>query len=291
VQAPLFTFVQMELPWELGPADGRHLLREKGGPNDGEPAHIVVLSTIGAQRRGMLGRRAHTRDTSAQPATVPIARVTVIDPVSLAAESQARAWLEELDPERETEAAASVVNRVLFAHRIAGASPHIHEISPAQALVIRAGYGEGEQLADGLWTSARELVLSRKRTGRRAMALRPQERLAVLLSGRGEALICEELTLRARLDLDQGREALAAIDLERAYAAALVELSGEKREDLRARIEELSKLRPGVEMAAQAAISPDGKPEDVDEPVVRHGLERLEAALRARTATGFSKAS
>ena len=146
-------------------------------------------------------------------------------------------------------------------------------------------------MADGLWTSARELVLSRKRAGRRAMALRPQERLAVLLSGRGEALICEELTLRARLDLDQGREALAAIDLERAYAAALVELPGEKREDLRARIEELSELRPGVEMAAQAAISPDGRPEDVDEPVVRHGLARLEAALRARTATGFSKAS
>ncbi len=46
---------------------------------------------------------------------------------------------------------------MLFAHRIAGAAPHIHEISPAQALVVRAGFGEGEQVADGLWSDAREL--------------------------------------------------------------------------------------------------------------------------------------
>lgn len=275
----LFTFVQMELPWELGPADGRYLLRKSAGPDGNEPEHVVVLSTIGAERRGMLGKRSRTRRTDPEPVSVPVARATVVDPVPLSLEAQAAAWLRQLDPEREADAATRVLNRVLYAHRIAGAAPHIHEISPAQALVVRAGFGEGEQVADGLWSDARELVLSRRRAGKRASVLRPQERLALLLSGRGNVLLCEEFTLRARLDLDQGRLALAAIELDRAYAAALRELPDEPRPDLQARLGELRELSAGVTTGASA--------EAPDEKVVRHALERLEAALRARTATGF----
>jgi hypothetical protein len=283
----LFTFVQMELPWELGPADGRYLLRKPAGPEGNEPQHVVVLSTVGAERRGLLGGRSRTRRTDPEPVLVPVARATIVDPVPLSADSQARAWLEQLDPEHEALAAAGVLNRVLFAHRIAGAVPHIHEVSATQALVIRAGFGEGEQVADGLWTDARELLLSRRRAGRRASVLRPQERLAVLLSGRGSALLCEELVLRARLDLDAGRLALAAIELDRAYAAALAELPDEGRRDLQARLEELKQLRGTVERAAHAAVS-GGSAKEIDEPAVRNALERLEAALRARTALGFS---
>jgi len=61
VPVRLFTFVQMELPWELGPADGRYLLRKAEGPEANEPEHVVVLATIGAERRGMLGKRSRTR--------------------------------------------------------------------------------------------------------------------------------------------------------------------------------------------------------------------------------------
>jgi hypothetical protein len=290
----LFTFVQMELPWELGPADGRYLLRKPAGPEGSEPQHVVVLCTVGAERRGLLGGRSRTRRTGRagragpQSPRVPVARATIVDPVPLSVDSQARAWLEQLDPEHEARAAAGVLNRVLFAHRIAGAVPHIHEVSATQALVIRAGFGEGEQVADGLWTDARELLLSRRRAGRRASVLRPQERLAVLLSGRGSALLCEELVLRARLDLDAGRLALAAIELDRAYAAALVELPDEGRRDLQARLEELRQLRGAVERAAHAAVSEgSGGHKEIDEPAVRNALERLEAALRARTALGF----
>ncbi len=282
----LFTFVQMELPWELGPSDGRYLLRTPAGPDGNEPQHVVVLSTVGAERRGILGGRSRTRRTNPAPAPVPVTRATVVDPVALSLDTQARAWLAQLDPEREAEAAATVLNRVLWAHRIAGAEAYVHEVSPAQALVVRAGYGEGEQVADGLWSDARELVLSRKRSGRRATVLRPQERLALLLSSRGEVLLCEELVLRARVDLDAGRLALAAIELERAYATALLELPAERREDLQARVEELAELSEQVAQAAREAL-PDvtALPE---EQVVRHALERLEAALRARTAAGFS---
>jgi hypothetical protein len=278
----LFTFVQMELPWELGPADGRYLMRKAVGPDGNEPEHVVVLSTVGAQRAGLLGRRSHARRVGragAEPTVVPVARATIVDPVPLSLDTQARTWLAQLDPEREALAAAGVLNRMLFAHRIAGAAPHIHEVSPSQALVVRAGFGEGEQVADGLWTDARELVLSRRRAGKRASVLRPQERLALLLSERDSPLLCEELTLRARLDIDQGRLALAAIQLDRAYVAALSELPREERQDMRARIEELRELSAGVAAGAHA-----DRPQ---EQVVHHALERLEAALRARTASGF----
>lgn len=297
----LFTFVQMELPWELGPADGRYLLRKPPGPDGNEPQHVVVLSTVGAERRGLLGGRSRTRRTDPAPAPVPVTRATVVDPVPLSLDTQARKWLQQLDPEREAQAAATVLNRVLWAYRIAGAEANVHEVSPSQALVLRAGYGEGEQVADGLWSDARELVLSRKRSGRRATVLRPQERLALLLSSRGEVLLCEELVLRARVDLDAGRLALASIELERAYATALLELAAEQRDDLKARIEELAELSDEVQAAAHAAMPAGGKAKaagtaapsprghgEPDEQVVRHGLERLEAALRARTAAGFT---
>jgi hypothetical protein len=276
----LFTFIQMEFAWELGPADGRYLLRKAEGVEGNEPEHVVVLGTVGAERRGRLRRRAHTRPTDPQPAPVPVARATVVDPVPLSTEAQGRAWLGDLDPELEASKAVGALNRMLYSHRIATATPHIHEVSPHQAVIVRAGYGEGEQVADGLWRDARELVLSRTRSGRRATVLRPQERLAILLSGRGEALVCEELALRARLDLDGGRLALAAIELDRAYITALRELPREERKDLRARIEELRELASGVASAALA--------EEPDAQLVRHALERLEAALRARTAVGFS---
>jgi hypothetical protein len=284
----LFTFVQMEFPWELGPADGRYLLRRLHGPREsgvGGPEYVIVLGTVGAARRHLLGRRSRTRPTDAEPARVPIARATIVDPVSLSSEGQAKAWLGDLDPERETYAAADVLNRVLFAQRISAAAPHMHEVSPAQALVIRAGWGEGEQVADGLWRDARELVLSRQRTLRRSTVLRPQERLALLLSGRERALLCEELALRARADLDAGRIELAAIGLERAYAGALIELPGEQREDLRPRIQELAALSASVEKAATAAL---GEAQETDVAAVRSAMERLEAALRARTAPGFT---
>ena len=76
----------------------------------------------------------------------------------------------------------------------------------------------------------------------------------------------------------------AAIELRSAYAAALGELPGEQREDLAIRIAELRKLQDGVDAQARAALSLG----ELDEETVRHALGRLESALRARTATGFT---
>ncbi|HEY3970720.1 MAG TPA: hypothetical protein VGL79_04920, partial [Solirubrobacteraceae bacterium] len=56
-------------------------------------------------------------------------------------------------------------------------------------------------------------------------------------------------------------------------------LPSEQRPDLQARIAELRDLSADVATNAQAEMP--------EENVIRHALERLEAALRARTATGF----
>jgi hypothetical protein len=305
----IFPFIQMDLPWELGPPDGRWLLRSAKGEVDS----VIVLGTVGARRRtgrGRSSRKARAQLEAEQP-TVPVTRATVIDPVPLSAERQAQAWLEALEIERETLAAVKLLNRIVFAHRVATADPYVHELFPSQALAIRAGYGQGEQVADGRWLYARELQWSEPRGGRRVAALRPQERLAVLLGSRGRALQCEEHALRARLDLDHGRAELAAVELERAYLFALHELASEGRADLAERIAELEALRPGVIEAARSAlpggaVAADGadlpeaavpgvsgelRREPPDQQLLRHALERLEAVLRARTAAGFQDRS
>jgi hypothetical protein len=300
----LYVFIQFEFPWTLGPPDGRYLMRD--GP-DAEPERVIVLGTLGAARlaggparganrpggalRERLGGRPATRATTPEPAPVPTARATIVDPVPLSAESQARAWLEDLDREREIEAAATALNRVLHAHRISAADTGVHDVAPAQALVIRAGWGEGEQVADGTWLHARELRPGGppRRSGRRrdrSAALRPQERLAALLGGRARMLVCEELVLRARLDLDNARLAHAAIQLDAAYAAALAELGAEQRPDLALRLDELRALQPQVGEQASAVL--EGRTGELDEETLEHALGRLEAALRARTAPGFN---
>jgi hypothetical protein len=316
----LFLFVQCELPWELGPPDGRYLLRSE---TDGEPERVIILATLGAGRAtltreaGPLRRRAAGRRRAVpaepEPELVTTASATIVDPVSVSAERQAQAWLADLQPEREVAAAFAALNRVLHAQRIATADPYAREVSPAQALTIRAGWGEGEQVADGQWLHAVELPLTRARTRvrRRASALRPDERLAEMLGARERPLLCEELTLRARLDLDQGRLAHATIELDRALFAALAELADEQRADLPLRVAELGSLHETVATAARAILGLDavageasagettGEPDpgaggqdapaEADEETIRHALGRLEAALRARSAAGYNR--
>ena len=94
---------------------------------------------------------------------------------------------------------------------------------PARRSWPGSATARGEQVADGLWTDARELLRPPGRQ-RRAKVLQPQARLAAVLGGRERPLACEELTLRARLDLDHGRDREAALQLLVALDAALAEL-------------------------------------------------------------------
>ncbi len=130
------------------------------------------------------------------------------------------------------------------------------------------------QVAEGRWTEARELATPERRQ-RRTKVLQPQARLAALLSGREQALACEELALRARLDLDHGREREAAFQVLVALDAAIAELSIDPSAPaLGERLDELRELRDPVAVAAQAALEGPLGAEDLDEVYLALGADR-----------------
>ena len=160
------------------------------------------------------------------------------------------------------------------------ADPDRHEIGREQLLVARVGYGVGEQVADGRWEAARE-VMARECRRSRTRVLQPQARLAALLGGREAALVCEELALRARGDLERGRPREAALGLLVALDAALAELPRDPQGlAIAERISELRGQRDAVADAAQAALAGPLSAEHLE--AVEFTLTRIEAALRAR---------
>jgi hypothetical protein len=239
---------------------------------------------------------------------VATSRVTIVDVGDpLGSPEDASTWLSGAG-EAELAAGLAVLNRTLYSYRLASADPHVHGIGRHDPLVARLGYGAGEEVADGLWTDARELIdagSSRRRSRRMPAA---QARLAALLTGRRAPLASEELALRARLDLDEGRTREAALQVLVAIDAALAELPEDPAAPaLAGRLDELRALRPGVAAAAEAALAGPGASDPVgsgpvgSDPVgsgpvgsgpARSGgpqatefaLGRIEAALRARAA-------
>jgi len=282
-----FRFVQFEFPWVLGPQPGRYTIRERLGE---APAYVLVLRTLGAPERRMLVSRRRPREAAPQPPPCPVmtSRATLVDTDALANVSAAEQWLTEADADALADDALARLNRVLHGHRAATADPFAREVAREQALVTRIGYGDGESVADGRWLDARELAPPYRERGMRPerSALRPQERLAALLAGRDAVLACEELTLRARSDLDAGRLREAALQLRVALQAALAELEAwSGQPSLPERIEELRGRQEVVGAAADAALLGGISDEHID--TVRSVLGRVEAALRARTASGF----
>src|SRR5438270_7169993 len=93
---PLFRFVQVEYPWPLGPPDGRYLLRGRGDPDRSEPAHVLVLVTLGAHRRRGVARLRSRRKAHAEPAPAAVAtgRATIVDVGRpLRDEAEGKRWL------------------------------------------------------------------------------------------------------------------------------------------------------------------------------------------------------
>ncbi len=271
------------MPWALGPPDGRYLLRAPGDPPGAAPTHVLVIATLGApERRRLVTARKKQRNAQPEPDPTPVTtgRATVIDVgAPLADTEQARAWLASAGAEYLA-SELEVLNRALHAFRLVTADPYLNGISAGQALVARIGFGAGEQVADGLWADARELIDRQPRL-RRLKVLQPQARLAAMLSGREQALACEELALRARLDLDSGRDREAALQLLVALDAALAELPGDPTaRALTDRLSELRGQRDTVGEAAQAALSGPLTPTQRDS--VEFSLGRIEAVLRAR---------
>jgi len=151
----IFRFAQFEFPWALGPADGRYVSRE---PGSDEPRHVIVLTTLGAPQRRLLGRRGKARAAAPEPGPEPVTttRVTVIEAAPVG-ERVASAWLGNASgdaAQNSLQGAIGVVNEVLHAHRIAAADSSVNEVALERAIAARLGHGSGEQVADGHWTEA-----------------------------------------------------------------------------------------------------------------------------------------
>jgi hypothetical protein len=197
----------------------------------------------------------------------------------MSTDGEASTWLRGAG-EEYLAADLAVLNRTLHGHRLATADPYVGPIARDQLLVARIGFGLGEEVADGLWTEARELIL-KKGWQRRSKVLQPQARLAALLGGHDRGLACEELVLRARLDVDHERWREGALQVMVALDAAIAELAVDPAADtLQERLAELREQRDPIAHAAQAALA-GAVAEDQREDVA-YALGRIEAALRAR---------
>lgn len=281
--AKLFRFVQFDFAGKLPLADGRYLA-------NGEET-VLVLELVGAPPAPPR-RRRRPRAGSPQPEPAPVAlkRVTVIR-ASSPFESQAEAarWLDQVcEDENEVEALAeeaiAPLNQALHTHAVVAADPRGSALAPEAAERVLIGYGSGEETADGRFTDARQVDLATRaspRRRRREEELRPQERMAAVLRGREQLDACETLLLRARGDLDAGRDREAALQLRVGLEALLVELEGAvddpgHEKDLAA----LREAEAGTKAAAEAATR--GDITDEQHARVEEATEIAERVLRRR---------
>ena len=200
---------------------------------------------------------------------MPLARATAIRAFEpFEREEEAAAWLaaataEEAGVDAVVDAGIALVNDALHAQAIAAADPQSHAVTPERAVAVRIGWGSGEETAAGAFSEAREVDVAAAGLAPappEPRTLRPQERVAALLRGRERAAACEPLLLRARADLDAGRDREAALQLRVGIEALLAELAG--------------------------ALDDDGHREDVDVPrrPPRGGRGRRRAGPRRRSA-------
>jgi hypothetical protein len=288
-QDKLYRFVQFEYAWPLGPDDGRYLLREHAG----EDAHHVLVfaswPTVPQRRSRRWGREPEPQDL---PAETGLSRATLVE-TTVVDDDAAKAWLDSIVDGTADEAVTeglAVLNFALRAYRAVAADPVVREVTAEQALTVRVGYGIGVEVADGAWTAARDIPVEAEKAGRkrakRLAALRPQERFAAVLGGRDAVLACEELALRARLDLEQDRPREAALQTHLALEAAIAELAAFRGDErIGRRLGELEAVRDTAAAAANEALQHGPSTEAL--ATVRDALEKVETVLRARTASAL----
>jgi hypothetical protein len=245
---------------------------------------VLVLSTLGApERRRLFPGRTRPRPVeSAEPEPVPTTRATVVRGASFPSDEEAAAWLAGLRGDRgvlesELEAAVAVLNRALHSHRVATADPYVTEVSPERALVVRVGYGSGEEVADGRYGECVELPYGGRRRPRRSMEA-PEERFAALLGGREEVLPAEELVLRARADLNARRLAEAALQARVAIEALLA--AGVASAESGPAGGSLASHREAIASAANAALS--GELPGDSAAALEEAVAAMELALKRR---------
>jgi hypothetical protein len=227
----LFGFVQLDFAGTLPLTDGRYLARAAGA---GAEESVLVLQRIGAPAAGRR-RRRRPHKAGEEAAALTLTRATAIRAFApFENEEEAAHWLDEACEAEDTvdvlvDEGLALLNRALHAHALAAANPSARsELSAETAERVLVGYGSGEETAMGRFRDARQVEVASRASRRRHREeeLRPQERVAAMLGGREQADVCETLLLRARADLDAGRDREAALQLRVGLEALLIELKG-----------------------------------------------------------------
>lgn len=283
----LFGFAQLEFAGRLAVADGRYLAREEDGRQ-----RVLVIETLGAPAPpGRRRRKPRAAEPSEDDQPLPLTRATAVrafEPFD--STTEAEAWLDAaVEGEQPLEdliaEGVGLLNRSLHAQAAASVNPYVAEMTPEQAVRVRIGYGSGEDVASGRFAVARDVDVwasgaSPRR--RREEELHPQERVAAVLGRRERVDACETLLMRARADLDAGREREAALQLRVGLEALLVEL----REALldpnhEQDMNELTSRRAEVGAAANQAVKGDLDAERSE--AVRDVIAICERVLRRRS--------
>jgi hypothetical protein len=279
--------VQFDFAGALPLASGRYLARSLDAA---EEESVLVLQRIGAAAAAGRRRRGR-RQADADPAPVTLTRATAIRAFAPFEQiGEAARWLDEAcEAEDTVEVLVSdgiaLLNRALHAQAVAAADPNSkNELAADHAERVLLGFGSGEETAEGRFSEAREIDLaprSSSRRRRREEELQPQERMAAVLRGREKLDACETLLLRARADLDAGRDREAALQLRVGLEALLVEMKGAladpgHEEDMGA----LNERRAEAGDAANAALK--GDLPEVRRQSVQELLEISERILRRR---------
>jgi hypothetical protein len=121
---------------------------------------VVQVSDAPVPPRRRL-RRAKPKDSDpeSEAGRLPVSTLTAIRPEPLGDREAAGAWLESVRADDEAikaelEDALTLINRALHAQRTSTLDAHLADLSPDRALVVRIGFGTGDELSDGRYTTA-----------------------------------------------------------------------------------------------------------------------------------------
>jgi len=271
----LFPFVELVFTHGLGPAAGRYVVRDPHAPSppaagtpsvvgrllDPGSADVLVVRVDGAPpgRRSIGPRRPAPVASDAQPLDVPLYVATLVFgtrafPDDAAAQQALATWRDDVTVARGLAGEAlAVLNRAVRAYRAAAADPYVGEVVDGDPRTVRVGYG-GPAVIDGEWIAALDLPPLRGPRVARAEQLRPVGLVADVLAGRSSILDGEDVLLRAVLDLEQGRPAVAAAQLVLALELLGTEpgLPAERLEALAAQARDASARLAVPELAGEA---------------------------------------
>lgn len=268
-------------------ADGRYLVRSPGPAAD---ETVLVVQRLGAPAAPVRRRRRVRQLEGSDPEPVTLTRVTAIRAFAkFEGEEEAARWLDEACEAEDTvdvlvAEAMVLLNRALHAQAVSTANPRSKsELAAEDAERVAIGFGSGEETAAGRFHDARRVDVRASASGRRQREeeLRPQERVAGVLTGREQLDACETLLLRARADLDAGRYREAALQLRVGLEALLVELKGAVADP--GHEEDMGMLNAGrVEVGEAANVALTRGVEGEQQRQVEEMVEIAERVLRRR---------